>query len=233
MTLPDAQPMQPNLRYEVKFVGPPTCREVIERWLLSHWAGFHTAYPSRWVNSVYLDDHQLSAMAENLSGVSARTKLRFRWYGDIVAEPSGMLELKVKRARLGWKQHQAVERLPMQGAAWREILAELRETVPDRPRLWLDEYPQPVIINRYLRDYFVSHDGRIRVTVDREQMVFGQLHSPLPNLRAKANLPDALIVEIKADEHDHREVNRVVQGLPLRASRHSKYVTGVLATLGR
>ena len=183
---------QHDLRHEVKFVGSATRRSSIEGWLLGHQACFRSAYPPRRVNNFYLDDFELSTYEENLTGVSRRTKIRFRWYGESAEEVAGTLELKRKRNRLGWKEHFRVPALRLHG-----------------------------------RHYFVSSDGRIRVTLDGNQRVFDQQLAHGPNLRAAANLPDALIVEFKASSRDHLLLGRTIQGIPLRSGRHSKYVVGV------
>ena len=97
-----------DLRHEVKFIAPPTQRASVESWLLGHAAGFHSAYPPRRVNNFYLDDFDLSTYEENLAGVSSRTKVRFRWYGNSPDEVAGTLELKRKRNRLGKNAYELV-----------------------------------------------------------------------------------------------------------------------------
>lgn len=216
-----------DLRHEVKFVGPTTKRSNIVAWLRGHAAGFRIAYPPRRVNNFYLDDYEMSTYEENLTGVSKRTKIRFRWYGESAQEVAGTLELKHKRNRLGWKQNFRVPELRIRGRRWSQILASLRAALPLEARNWLDAYPQPTLINQYHRDYYVSADGKIRVTLDGNQRVFDQqlLHSP--NFHAAANLPDAFIVEFKASSVDQLLLGRTIQGIPLRSGRHSKYVVGV------
>jgi len=216
-----------DLRHEVKFVGFSSRRTTIEAWLLGHAAGFQRAYPPRRVNNFYLDDFDLSTYEENITGVSHRTKVRFRWYGDSSQRVAGTLELKRKRNRLGWKENFRVKELHIHGQRWPRILSSLRAQLPLEARDWLDAYPQPTLINQYDRHYFVSSDGRIRVTLDGNQQVFDQRLAHRPNLLASANLPDALIVEFKASSRDHLLLGRAIQGVPLRSGRHSKYVVGI------
>jgi hypothetical protein len=218
-------------RFEVKFVGPPPQRVAVEYWLRSHPAAFRTAYPPRRVNNVYFDDYDLSTFGENLTGISQRTKVRFRWYGSDAREPPGTLELKFKRNRLGWKQGYRLASLPLLGIAWSDVVRNLREQLPLEGRTWLDAHPQPVLINSYLRHYYVSSDGRVRITLDGGQRVCDQRFHSTPNLHAFVNLPETLIVEVKADSTDHELAGRVVQGIPIRAGRHSKYVVGVQSML--
>ncbi len=216
-----------DLRYEVKFVASPLGLATLERWIRDHPAGFRVAYPARQVNSAYFDDHDLSAYAENLSGVSARTKVRFRWYGEDDGSPSGVLELKCKRNRLGWKRSHPVAALPLAGVSWREILRKLRDQVHPEARLALDAHPVVVLVNRYWRQYWVSQDGRVRITLDARQRVYDQRRSATPNLERPVNLPDTPVLEIKGAFQDRARVELAIQGVPLRVSRHSKYVVGV------
>ena len=88
-----------------------------------------------------------------------------------------------------------------------------------------------MLINSYWRRYWVSADDRVRVTVDEDQQVYDQRFRSAPNLTSAANLPDALIVEVKADSNDHALAGKAIQGIPLRVSRHSKYVVGVQSIL--
>ncbi len=86
-----------------------------------------------------------------------------------------------------------------------------------------------MLINRYRPRYFLSGDGRVRLTVDWDQRVYDERHCVTPNLRRLPNLPDTLVVELKFDRADRKLANRYAQGIPLRLSRNSKYVIGVQA----
>jgi hypothetical protein len=85
------------------------------------------------------------------------------------------------------------------------------------------------LLNRYLRKYFLSWDGKIRVTIDTDHTVFDQRFKSKPNFHMKANLPNTLIVEVKFARKDREYASQAIQGLPIRVSRHSKYITGVNA----
>ena len=145
---------------------------------------------------------------------------------------SGALELKCKRNRLGWKKRFPVAALRLRPDSWPEVVAALREQAPDEARPWLDSYARPVLINRYHRRYFVTACGRVRMTLDTEQCVYDQVLSASPNLTACANLPEVIILEIKGAVEHHLAVSEVIQGIPMRAGRHSKYVVGLQAWLG-
>jgi hypothetical protein len=216
-----------HARHEVKFTSAPVQYGYLAQWIRIHPAGFYSPYPSRRVNNVYLDDYRLAAYDENLMGESARSKVRVRWYGKTSQPESGVLEVKRKRNLLGWKLSYPTGPLDFETDTWRTIRCNLRENLCDEARLWIDAAPQAVLINRYEREYFVSRDGRIRVTLDSHQRVFDQRFGERPNLKRPANLPATVVVEFKFAREDFFLGSRTIQGLPVRASRNSKYVIGV------
>jgi hypothetical protein len=220
-------------RYEVKFVTGDPMAWKLRHWLKLHPAGFRVAYPARRVNNVYFDTDDFTTYWENLTGISARTKVRYRWYGERLEPGPGGLELKGKRNSLGWKRIFPVVESPWRpGASWRAIRRNLLASLPHLGRLWLEEHPIPVLINSYRREYYVSADGLVRVTLDLDQGVWDQRFSPHPNLTRAANLPRCVVVEAKCARGDRDLASRVLQGIPIRVSRHSKYVTGVRAVSG-
>ena len=96
-------------------------------------------------------------------------------------------------------------------------------------RICLKTYPQPVILNQYDRQYFVSRDESVRVTIDTGMMICDQRYKPTPNVTHRANISDLIVIEFKAEPSARDQVNRAVQTLPIRVNRHSKYTTGVEA----
>jgi hypothetical protein len=217
------------LRYEVKYVARATELHRLLSWIRLAQARFREPFPPRQVNNVYFDTFDHFAYAENLSGASARSKVRFRWYGEVDRPEKGTLEVKRRRTGVGWKLSFPVGPISLAGVPWRRIRKELRDQLTPEAHLWLDANPQPVLINRYQRRYFLSGDGRVRLTVDWDQRVYDQQFSATPNMKHLANLPDTLVVELKFDRADRMLANRYVQGIPLRLSRNSKYVIGVQA----
>ena len=220
-----------HARHEVKFVSLPVRYRDIAQWIRVHHAGFYSPYPRRRVNNVYFDDYRLVAYHENLVGDSARSKVRVRWYGETFQLESGVLEVKRKRNLHGWKLSYPTGALDFEADSWRTIRRKLRESLCGEARLWLDANPQAVLINRYEREYFVSRDGKVRVTLDADQRVFDQRFGQRPNLTRPANLPATVVVEFKFARKDFSLGSRAVQGLPVRASRNSKYVIGVQSLL--
>jgi hypothetical protein len=225
-------PVPEDARYEIKFVADAIRYREIEQWIRLHPAGFRSAYPPRRVNNTYFDTPDLYAFAENLSGTSARAKVRLRWYGETDRPDSTVLEVKRRRNHLGWKLHYPGGPLDLGAHRWLALRRQLRKSLSPEGRLWLDSHPQPVLINRYHRQYFDTPEGNLRATLDWHQTVFDQRFAAHPNLRSPANLPDTLVVEIKFPREDNDLGARVVDGIPIRVSRNSKYMVGVEAILG-
>ncbi|MBT8423328.1 MAG: polyphosphate polymerase domain-containing protein [Gammaproteobacteria bacterium] len=217
-------------RHEIKFAAYSVEYERVRHWLRMHPAGFVSPYPDRRVNNVYFDNYDYRAYAENLAGVSERSKLRYRWYGDSPGPDSGSLEVKQKRNHFGWKLRFPVANPPWQAQrTWSEVRSALREQLPENGRLWLDQNPLPIMLNRYERKYFVSGDSRIRATIDTRQRVFDQRYGALPNFSRQAVMQDTLVVEFKFARADRQDVVAMLRGFPLRIGRHSKFMNAVRA----
>ena len=217
-------------RHEVKFAAYALEYDRLVYWLHLHFAGFVTPYPARQVNNVYFDTWDYRAYAENLAGVSERSKVRYRWYGDSGGPAAGTLEVKQKRNHFGWKQRYPVTESPWQpGEGWAAVRSALRTQLPHRGRLWLDQNQLPIMINRYQREYFVTADNRIRVTIDRRQQIYDQRYGNELNLDRVAITQDSLVVEFKFSRGDRQDAVGILADMPLRIGRHSKYMNALKA----
>jgi hypothetical protein len=222
-----------DARLEIKFVADERHEPLLASWFAGHPACFAEPYPARWVNNVYFDTYDYLAFRQNLSGASQRYKLRYRWYGEHGLPGQGTLEVKCKRNFYGWKLRYPVDALSCrEGDRWQDIRHRLVAQLPAEGRMWLEANPQPVIINRYYRRYMVTHDQKVRATIDTRVSVYDQRYKPWPSVRRPANVPNVLVVELKFDRSERERASRLVEGLPLRVSRHSKYVTGVQSVQG-
>ena len=220
-------------RLEIKFVTSVTEVATLLRWLRVHPAVFSVAYPDRRINNIYFDSHQYFAYAENLFGASARAKVRYRWYGCNDYPDDGALEIKCKRNNFSWKLRYPVPVNPYEpGNSWLDIRRNLSAHLPPDARIQLDAHPLPVILNLYDRRYFVSRDETVRATIDTGQVVYDQRYKPYPNVLHKTTMPDMLVMEFKFDRDDREVAKQILQGLPIRVSRHSKYVAGIQAIHG-
>ena len=217
-------------RFEVKYIGRPSTYNHVIEWLTTHVQGFKKAYPNRQINNIYFDTVTYQSYQDNISGESSRTKVRYRWYGASLHPVNGCLEIKQKRNVLSWKKIFKIENLHIdQTDSWQSIKYNLREKLNLNGQIWLDHYTTPIMINRYHREYFISKDGKIRVTIDKNQSVFEQRFLHNPNYKNKTLIPEIIVVEIKFS-NDHRDLaSDITQNIPLRISRNSKYMMAVNA----
>lgn len=222
-----------DVRLEIKFAAYDVHIYTILNWIALHSAAFRVPHPDRRINNVYFDTHGYAGYIQNLSGASSRVKVRYRWYGDSREPAPGGLEVKCKRNYLGWKRRFHTPHLQVNPEHdWRTIRSLLIGQLSAEGRTWLETYPVPVLINRYSRKYFVSGDDKVRVTIDSGQAVWDQRFKAMPNYRRRAALPATLVAEFKFDRKDRDLASELIQTMPIRVSRHSKYMNGVRAIAG-
>ncbi len=216
-------------RYEIKLVAPRSDLPRVRALLRLHSVGFSVAYPTRRVNNVYFDTPELSSVDANLAGISERWKLRLRWYGNTSVVVDGVWELKRKSGGLGWKVCQALDQTLDLGQLRRtEISQLLRSCVPSLMAPHLVPELSPTLFNHYQREYYESRDGALRATLDYDQFFYDQQHSMRLNVTRKAPFLDTTILELKAGVDCHDQLSDAIQHFPMRVSRNSKYVNGIL-----
>jgi len=220
-------------RYEIKFVTESFHYHNILNWLNQHGSCLKTEYPDRQVNNVYFDSYSHNSYCENIYGSSIKSKVRFRWYGPTKEPKVGSLEIKCKRNQLTWKLiYKIQEDITKNGGNWKSIQSEIQRHVPMEGKEWMDMNPLPVLINRYKRKYLISRDRKVRVTLDSNLKFYDQSRKPFPNYSLKSNLPDVIVVEIKFPQNLRDHVVQTFKDVPMRSSRFSKYVNGVLSING-
>ncbi|MCF6328379.1 MAG: VTC domain-containing protein [Henriciella sp.] len=191
-----------------------------------HGAGLYPSspYPDRRINSVYNDTVDFPDYMDNISGIGVRCKTRIRWYNGDLSKLT--LEQKIKAGKAPRKE---TERLTNKNLAephtkngLREILAEndtTLETLKMAPLF-------PVLEVQYDRQYFML-DTDLRMTIDLRQK-FKRLH-PAP-VSSFVNFPVYAVVEFKYPAPERLRVQAMIQCLPFRIFRHSKYVIGLEST---
>lgn len=226
--LDDAVPA--DARLEVKFVAAHVHLHVLLNWLRVHPAGFRFAHPDRLVNNVYFDTPRYDSYVENLFGSSARTKVRYRWYGGSAAPGPGALEVKRRRNIFGWKlRYEVPIAPPAAGRDPRGLQASLRPMLPPEGRMWLDAHALPVLVNSYRRRYLESAHTDVRATVDTDLTTRDLRFLPEADAAGTRREAETVVVEFKVNRDKRHLASDILQGFPLRAGRHSKYVAGLRA----
>ncbi|MEM7167499.1 MAG: VTC domain-containing protein [Planctomycetota bacterium] len=228
---PPADPTA-GFRYEVKYTCDELDRAALEGEIRCLHAMFRPAHPTRAVNSIYFDSVALRDLHDNVAGLPDRSKMRLRWYGNDPRSAQTTLEYKLKRGLLGTKQTvQIPDAIDLTTIDWRTLRDQITAADLGALEPMFREANQATALVRYKRDYYVSANGHVRLTLDRAVQVFDQLGRSGVNLRWPLPEEPVVIVELKtAAEHRHHLVD-VCQEFPLRPSAHSKYSTGMLGLL--
>jgi len=207
------------MRYERKYKLDHLHPSAFEQAIRLHPAGFRPIFSPRRVNNLYFDTPDFSAFHDNAAGISHRVKHRLRWYGqpfELMDNP--VLETKVKENLLGRK-----ESFPMPpGRYHAEQLGDLLEQV--RQQLGYGRELQPALFNSYQRSYWATPNGRFRITIDSE-LQFGAYREQGGRL-LPYHLP-AVILELKYEQEDEGRSDFILQHIPFRQTKSSKYVIGV------
>jgi hypothetical protein len=219
-----------SARLEIKFVSYEINFHEILQWLHLHDIGFHEHHSPRIVHNIYFDTPDYETFEINLAGVSSRFKVRYRWYGEELEPDKGTLEIKCRRNNYGWKESFKIkDRIYQPDLTLRQFSSNLIDALPPEGKKWFMNYSLPILLNQYRRRYFVSFDNKLRVTFDTKLAVWDQRFKPYLNIKNKGNMSNIMVMEVKFDPQDKDLASHFMHGLPLRNSRHSKYVSGIFA----
>ena len=221
---------EPEYRYERKFATHSDPREVATV-IRTHPGHFREVFAARQINNIYLDSIDRRAFHDNVIGLDRRQKTRIRWYGERFGTPDRMtLEMKKRVSLVGTKESYALEPFEFsRGFSIGDLERALeRSTLPPEIRIDLAE-KELALLNSYQRRYFVSRDGRYRVTIDGN-LEFWRLSQHDNRVLGRYTEPGAIVVELKYDANLDDEAHTLSKLFPFRLSRNSKYVAGILAT---
>ena len=212
------------MRYEVKLVGREQDLERVRAELRLLPIGLRPLHQPRLEQSIYFDTPEGRAVAENLAGISSRTKLRLRWYGDATRGVKAQFECKHRESSLGSKDTTYLdEAIDIAGSRRASFTRELCRRLPAAMAHRLHGH-EPVQWLRYHREYLGSADGLLRITLDRDLCAFDQRTAIKLDCRRPTQLPKLLIVELKAEGCDRDVIERCLQGVALQPSKCSKFV---------
>lgn len=206
------------MRYERKYRILGLSLAEVEQLLNAHPASFRSLYPDRQVNSIYLDTVDYHTWNQNVMGQNERKKYRIRWYGPLASHVSSpQFEIKQKHNELGWK-----EILPLADFNLENPESAYREIFQKHPEL---SQLEARLINSYTRSYLISFDGKFRLTLDRTMRFYSPDTIKTESLYSE--IDPGIILEIKYEEENDKQIHTITQYLPFRQTKHSKYVQGV------
>ncbi len=216
-----------NSRYERKFVVSDMMLPQIVQQIKLHPATFSAIFHPRYINNIYLDTAELDFFYDNVSGRGSRKKARIRWYGDLfqnIVKP--VLEFKIREGYLGNKISFPLVPFRFDENISASFLQHVFEK-SDLPQWARDvlKHLRPTLVNRYLREYYLSFDEKFRVTTDVELSYYAI--SSNNNHFTGHYKSDDVIVELKYGYNDASIAPDVSTMLPFRLTKSSKYVNGI------
>lgn len=190
-----------NPRMERKYFTSFDQGFILDQYILNSPAKFKEIYYQRRVNNVYFDDHDFSFLKDNLIGASERIKFRHRWYQDKKQQTN--LELKHKLNNVGFKYVTRSTKVPD------ELITLIKNL-------------KPSLFNTYLRQYFLSADKKVRLTIDSQME-----YQPLRGVLSRKFKSERTVIEIKYHPDDEKQAVTVANSLPFSLQKNSKYVNGL------
>jgi SPX domain protein involved in polyphosphate accumulation len=222
-------PNETEMRYEIKYAIPWNEQHGVRAWVRGHGCGFRAAYPARRVNSIYFDSPDFECLQVGLAGMADRCKLRLRWYGATLRPESAVLERKQKHGGVGRKLSRTCQGpFDLPGLRHRTLVHRIARNDLGPLAPTLATYCLPVLFNHYLREYYVTADGRVRLTLDSALTFYNQVHSSAFNGRWAEPQVEVMVVELKAAREDEELVARIANDYAFRATAFSKFATGLL-----
>ena len=216
----------PNPRYERKFIAENFTLAEALALVRRHRGAFREAYPPRIVNNIYLDSPSRSAYYDHINGASHRTKHRVRWYGapeGDIRQP--VLERKYKSGSVSGKDTHPLSAFQLNG---KPLKPALETTFAPLPKQLQEDLRllEPCLLNQYRRYYFLSADGRFRLTVDSD-FRFGAAYGSHIKVRpARAGAP-SVVLEVKFELQHATTAQWITETFPFRMARCSKFILGI------
>ena len=209
-----------SYRYERKYVLFSDQYETFKKKIFED--GFKIHHPSRRVNNIYIDTFSKDSYYENVEGEDKRNKYRLRWYGERFGLISSIFEVKIKEAKVNRKKLIPVPEFNFSSLVKvHSLFVRVNKAIENEDlALFVNVInKEPTLLNGYSREYFISNDNAVRLTIDRNMFYYNFLTNQ------EFNDVENMIVEIKYDTEKFPEIN--FDKLGLNISKNSKYVSGL------
>ncbi|KMP10674.1 hypothetical protein UR09_02920 [Candidatus Nitromaritima sp. SCGC AAA799-A02] len=200
--------------------------------VLSHPALFRQTFPDRYVNNMYLDSGNMCSFLEGAVDSVERGKYRVRWYEESFnAAQKPVLELKARKNYFVTKIRFSLHAFDFEELSPARTTSTLLQgaAIPATVKNLLAGY-RPVLLNRYLRSYFQAPHQDIMITVDRNVLVAGSVVGKNPRWRRSLK---NTIIELKYPPNLEDEARKIMNPLPFRLTKNSKYMSGIEALCRR
>ena len=213
--------MKTQKRNEIKFILNNIPIQTLVYFLKASNGLFSEEFPGRFINSIYFDNLNFDFYKKNIEGFSQRQKIRLRFYGKQNTNliKNSVLEFKIKENNLGYKIKKDFGEFELN-----DIFSVNFNNKIEKFTFHFSDYLRPILINNYYRNYFVSRNQNIRFTID-QFIKYDYLNFNKINFN-KIIYPK-IIVEAKFDPRYNEEALNIINKMPLRAVKNSKYVIGI------
>ena len=210
-----------DFRFEKKWVFLKKDRFSLLNILKKRGFFFTKSFPNRQVNNIYYDTKDLKSLRDNLDGVSCREKLRARWYGDFINAKNIIVEKKIKKNQMGYKEKKKIKFSTKFNSF--DSIKKLNNHILTNYSL-MKQNVIPILFNSYERIYTTSKlFPDIRCTLDFNLKSFIYSDTKLPRF---INSYPHLVLEIKYPIHKDNLVKKILDEYNLkRISKSSKYVS--------
>tara|TARA_B100001996_G_scaffold379750_1_gene366008 strand:+ start:1476 stop:2162 length:687 start_codon:yes stop_codon:yes gene_type:complete len=209
-------------RFERKWLFTTSYLDLLSKSFKSNF-NFKIQYPKRFVNSLYFDDHNFSSVKQNLDGVTNKSKIRLRWYGNNnLLISKAKLEVKIKKNFLNHKVIYIMDDLNNKNLKKTNdvklITKKVNEIVKKKMLI-------PTATTHYERIYLISLNKKVRATIDYnlKGTNFNQF-----NYNPVLKKFNRSILELKYGKNYDEYVRNNCKSISSRYSKNSKYVYFVM-----
>jgi SPX domain protein involved in polyphosphate accumulation len=220
-------------RYERKYYLPDANYHQIKSYLNTHPGLFKKAFDQRVINNIYFDSGGFAFYYDNLDGERERKKIRIRWYGNTFEHQKKLtLEHKIKNGLVGRKDSFCLENINTgKGFTFQQLRKQIKSN--DLPFHIKHELLNihPTLFNTYNREYYITEDGKFRITLDRN-LKFYRIHSGRNNFTTVFDQGADIVLELKYDPEFETCADNITKHLPFKVTKSSKYVIGIQNLFG-
>ncbi len=159
------------MRYEDKFEFSQYMHSSIVNSILTSNYHFTEIYKPRKINNIYLDTPSLSNYYDNMNGIMNRTSTESGGMVKIIMLISLLWNTKIKQSMLGYKEFFTLPGFDKNDFDYDAYLKQISDMYEDKFEDFSNLYGEicssiPSLHNTYMREYYMSADKLIRITID-------------------------------------------------------------------
>lgn len=219
-----------EIRYERKFCLSRWKYDDIKFKILNDTLRFKPIFKPRVVNSVYFDTNQFKFFWQNIDGEKLRKKYRFRWYGNYQTLDNQQFNFEIK-SRNGLLVNKESIPIKLENPTIEHIktnydfflklfLSKENDLISTYEKN--DKYPWVHVY--YNREYFISQDKNIRITIDND-ITYKNLQ--YLNKGTSTFKEENIVVECKYQSGIDNRISTLVSRLGISLGKNSKYQNAI------